>query len=92
MKLKCFLGISLINNPGLSFPGIFVPILAALQRGDKSKIMQQLTNNTTDPNDPAAAMTNSMTNTMLYVMPIMMGVMTISVPAALGALLEWLVI
>ena len=51
--------------------------------------MQQLTNNTTDPNDPAAAMTNSMTNTMLYVMPIMMGVMTISVPAALG--LYWVV-
>ncbi len=88
-EIEMFLGISLINNPGLSFPGIFVPILAAATTWGQSKIMQQLTNNTTDPNDPAAAMTNSMTNTMLYVMPIMMGVMTISVPAALG--LYWVV-
>lgn len=87
--IEMFLGISLINNPGLSFPGIIVPILAAATTWGQSKIMQQLTNNTTDPNDPAAAMTNSMTNTMLYVMPIMMGVMTISVPAALG--LYWVV-
>lgn len=88
-EIEMFLGISLINNPGLSFPGIIVPILAAATTWGQSKIMQQLTNNTTDPNDPAAAMTNSMTNTMLYVMPIMMGVMTISVPAALG--LYWVV-
>ena len=87
--IEMFLGISLISNPGLTFPGIIIPILAAATTWGQSKIMQQLTNNTTDPNDPAAAMTNSMTNTMLYVMPIMMGIMTISVPAALG--LYWIV-
>ena len=87
--IEMFFSISLINNAGLGFPGIFIPIFAAVTTWIQAKIMQQLTTNTTDPNDPAAAMTNSMTKTMLYFMPVMMGVMTINVPAALG--LYWIV-
>lgn len=78
--IETFLTIPLVSKPGISWPGIIVPILAGLTTFLQSKISTAMTPQSDDPNNPAAAMTKS----MLYVMPIMMGFFTISMPAGLG--------
>ncbi len=78
--IETFLTIPLVNKAGLSFPGIIIPIAAGLTTYLQSKIMMMLNPQQNDPNNPAAAMTKS----MLYVMPIMMGFFSISMPAGLG--------
>ena len=76
-EIELFMGISLITSPGLSFPGIIVPLLSGFSTWVSSKIMMRNQSN----NDPATA---NMTRSMNLVMPVMMCFMTINVPAGLG--------
>ena len=79
-QIEYFMGIPLVYKAGLGFPGIFIPILAAATTWLQSKIMMKNTPSSGNPNDPAMAMNRS----MMYMMPIMMGFMTITMPAGLG--------
>lgn len=84
--LMTFLGIHLVYKAGLGFPGIIIPILAAATTWYQSKItMRSTTSGQADANDPAAMMSKS----MMYMMPAMMGIMTITMPAGLG--LYWII-
>ena len=76
--IEYFLGISLISNPGLSFPGIIVPIVAGVSTWVSSMLLMR--NQSTSPDDPAAGTMR----TMNIIMPIMMGVLAINTPAGLG--------
>lgn len=78
--IETFLTIPLVSSPGFSFPGILIPIAAGATTWLQTKIMNAMNPQNTDPNNPAAAMTK----TMLYTMPIMMGVFSITMPAGLG--------
>lgn len=82
--IETFLTLPLVSKCGLHFPGVIVPIVAALTTYLQSKIMMNLNKPNMAADDPAAQMTNSMNKTMLYFMPIMMGVFCINVPAGLG--------
>ena len=77
-SFEYFLGINVVDTAGFGFPGIIVPLLAGGSTWLSSKLMAQ--SQSTDPNDPAAATMK----TMNTIMPIMMGVMTISMPVGLG--------
>lgn len=79
-EIETFLTIPLVSNPGLSFPGILIPIAAGVTTWLQTKIMNMMNPQNNDPDNPAAAMTK----TMLYTMPIMMGVFSITMPAGLG--------
>ena len=74
-----FLGLNLSFKPGFAFPGILLPIVSGLSTWGSSKILMA-NQPKMDSNDPAASMTKSMN----IVMPIMMTVMTFSVPVGLG--------
>ena len=77
--IESFLGISVVENPGLNFPAIIVPIASAASTFLSSKIM--MSKNTASMDDNPAMQSMKMMN---YIMPIMMGVMAISLPAGLG--------
>ena len=79
-SIETFLTIPLVSKAGLHFPGIIIPIAAGVTTWLQSKIMMMMNPQNSDPGNPAAAMTNS----MLYTMPIMMGVFAINMPAGLG--------
>ena len=79
-NIETFLTIPLVTKAGLGFPGIIIPIVAGITTWLQTKIMNMMNPQNNDPNNPAAAMTK----TMLYTMPIMMGVFSISMPAGLG--------
>lgn len=79
-EIETFLTIPLVSKAGLSFPGIIIPIAAGITTWLQTKIMNMMNPQNNDPNNPAAAMTK----TMLYTMPIMMGVFSITMPAGLG--------
>ena len=79
-NIETFLTIPLVTKAGLSFPGVIIPIAAGLTTYLQTKIMNMMNPQSMDPNNPAAAMTK----TMLYTMPIMMGVFSITMPAGLG--------
>lgn len=79
-NIETFLTIPLVSKAGLSFPGIIIPIVAGVTTWLQTKIMNMMNPQNLDPANPAAAMTK----TMLYTMPIMMGVFAISMPAGLG--------
>lgn len=78
--IETFLTIPLVSKAGLSFPGVIIPIAAGVTTYLQTKIMNMMNPQNNDPNNPAAAMTKS----MLYTMPIMMGVFSITMPAGLG--------
>jgi YidC/Oxa1 family membrane protein insertase len=78
--IETFLTIPLVTKAGLGFPGIIIPIAAGVTTWLQTKIMNAMNPQNNDPNNPAAAMTK----TMLYTMPIMMGVFSITMPAGLG--------
>ena len=80
VPLETFLTIPLVSKAGLHFPGIIIPIAAGVTTWLQSKIMMMMNPQNSDPGNPAAAMTKS----MLYTMPIMMGVFAINMPAGLG--------
>ncbi len=71
---------NILDAPGISFPEIIIPILAALLQFLQGK-MSQATNNSDKKNDDP--MTSSM-NTMNTVMPIMSGVFCIMLPIGVG--------
>lgn len=77
-SIEYFFGIHLVYKAGLGFPGIFIPILAGGTTWLSSKMITKGQN--LDPNDPTAG-TMKMMN---IVMPLMMGFMTITMPAGLG--------
>ncbi len=79
-EIETFLTIPLVAKAGLGFPGIIIPIAAGLTTYLQTKIMMIMNPQNTDPNNPAASMQKS----MLYMMPIMMGFFSISMPAGLG--------
>lgn len=79
-SIETFLTIPLVSKAGLHFPGIIIPIAAGITTWLQSKIMMMMNPQNSDPGNPAAAMTKS----MLYTMPIMMGVFAINMPAGLG--------
>lgn len=78
--IETFLTIPLVSKAGLHFPGIIIPIVAGITTWLQSKIMMMMNPQNSDPNNPAAVMSKS----MLYMMPIMMGVFAINMPAGLG--------
>lgn len=81
-EMEYFLGVSLVTKPGLTFPGVIIPIIAGattfLQTYALNKNSQAQTG--ASANDP----TMQSMKMMNYFMPIMMGVMTVSLPAGLG--------
>ena len=79
-QIETFLTIPLVTKAGLGFPGVIIPIAAGLTTYLQTKIMNMMNPQNMDPSNPAAAMTKS----MLYTMPIMMGVFSITMPAGLG--------
>ena len=79
-EIETFLTIPLVSKAGLSFPGVIIPIAAGVTTWLQSKIMMMMNPQQNDPSNPAAAMSKS----MLYMMPIMMGFFSISMPAGLG--------
>lgn len=79
-EIETFLTIPLVAKAGLGFPGIIIPIAAGITTWLQTKIMMVMNPQSNDPNNPAA----SMQKTMLYMMPIMMGFFSISMPAGLG--------
>lgn len=78
--IETFLTIPLVSAAGLSWPGVTIPALAAITTFAQSKITMAMSPASSDPNNPAA----SMTKTMTYMMPFMMGFFCISMPAGLG--------
>lgn len=76
LAFEYFLGINMMQNPGLSFPGILIPILA----GASTYVSTKNTGATSKENE---ATQNTM-KTMNIVMPIILGVMCFSMPAGLG--------
>ena len=81
-SIEYFFGLNLVSFAGLRFPGVLVPILAGLTTYLSTWYMQkrQFAMN----GGAADEMTAGMTKSMNIVMPIMMGVITINVPIALG--------
>lgn len=80
-SIEYFFGLNLVSNAGLGFPGIIVPILAGLTTYLSSWYMMKRQQASTGAADEMSA---TMTKSMNIVMPIMMGVITISTPVALG--------
>lgn len=81
-SIEYFFGLNLVSYAGLRLPGILVPICAGLTTFLSSWYMQKRQKNMMgDGDDQMAA---GMTKSMNIVMPIMMGVITINVPIALG--------
>lgn len=81
-SIEYFFGLNLVSFAGLRFPGVLVPILAGLTTYLSTWYMQkrQFAVNGGSQDEMTAGMTKSMN----IVMPIMMGVITINVPIALG--------
>lgn len=75
-NIEQFLGINLVENAGLAFPGILIPILCA----GTTFLSTYLMGKQSRGNDQMAQMQQS----MLIVMPIMMGVMTITISSGVG--------
>jgi YidC/Oxa1 family membrane protein insertase len=73
-----FFGMSIIDTPGFSFPGILIPILAAVLSYVQSKQVQVKTTDNKD--NPAASAMNS----MMYVMPAMQFFFCITFPLGIG--------
>ena len=79
-NIETFLTIPLVSTAGLTWPGVIIPVLAAGSTFAQSKLMTTMTPSSNNQNNPAMAMTKSMT----YIMPFMMGFFCISMPAGLG--------
>lgn len=80
-SIEYFLGIDLITNPGLKFPAILIPIASGLTTFLSSKLMSK---DTVQDERTASTM-----KTMNTIMPIMMAIFAISMPAGLG--LYWII-
>lgn len=76
--------LNIANKPGWGFPGILIPIIAALAQFVQTKQISIKNNNAKDGEDSSAAMMNSM-NTF---MPIMSGIFCVMLPIGVG--LYWI--
>lgn len=79
-SMNNFFGINLASNPGLAFPGIIIPILAALTQWLSIKMINSKNQQPASDDNPMA----STMQTMNIMMPIMSGFIAISLPSALG--------
>lgn len=85
-KIDLFFGLNLIENAGLTFPGIIIPILAFVTSFLSAYLMNQQTKKMSGGvQDSNAKMQQNM---MLIMMPAMMAFMTISFPIGVG--LYWI--
>ena len=80
--IETFFGINLVENSGMGWPGILIPILTAATTFLSSYIM----NKTNPASDPSA---QSQQKIMMMVMPVMMIFMTVNMSAGVG--LYWIV-
>ena len=78
-----FIGLNLVSSPGLAWPGLLVPVLAAVTTFLQTKLM--MNRNASGDANPQAQATQKM---MMYVMPAMMGLFTIGISAGVG--LYWI--
>jgi YidC/Oxa1 family membrane protein insertase len=79
MRVNSFIGgLNILDNPGYTFPGILIPILAAGLQFIQGKQTAAL--NPTDKSNPMA----STMSTMNTVMPIMSGVFCVMLPIGVG--------
>lgn len=83
-----FLGINMVTKAGLSFPGILIPICSGLSTWVSTKMLQDSNKAQMQASGDTGAGESTM-KVMNIVMPIMMGVFAISMPAGLG--LYWIV-
>ncbi len=81
-EMEYFLGVSMVANPGLSFPGIIIPILAGATTFVQTYAITR--NSSAQPQNGEKDPTMQSMKVMNYMMPIMMGVMSINLPAGLG--------
>jgi YidC/Oxa1 family membrane protein insertase len=79
-NIEMFLGLNLLNGAGYLWPGILIPILAALTSVLSSWLMQKMSEKNSASN-PQMKMQNQI---MLFAMPIMMAFFTISYPVGVG--------
>lgn len=85
-KIDSFFGLNLIENAGLTFPGIIIPLLAFVTSFISAYLMNQQTKKMSGGvQDSNTKMTQNM---MLIMMPAMMAFMTISFPIGVG--LYWI--
>lgn len=78
-----FLGINMVTKAGLSFPGILIPILSGLSTWVSTKMLQEGNKAQMQASGDTGAGESTM-KIMNIVMPIMMGVFAINMPAGLG--------
>jgi len=78
-NIELFFGLNMLNNAGLMFPGVIIPILAVLTTLLSSWLSMKLTAQTNK--DSNAAMQQKL---MMIVMPLVMGAFTIYYPVGVG--------
>lgn len=84
-SIEYFFGLNLVTSAGFNFPGILIPIIAGLTTFLSTRYMQSRQQQMTGASEQEQeGMAMGMTKSMNVVMPIMMGVITINVPVALG--------
>ena len=76
-SIEVFMGISLKDNSGLRFPGIFIPILSVITMMATTWLSQQI-NQAKDPQQ------KMMQTIMMTVMPFVMGAVTVNFAAGVG--------
>lgn len=82
-SMNNFFGIDLASSPGIAFPAIIIPVLAAITQWLSLKMISSNNQNQMGDNPTASAM-----QSMNTFMPIMSGIIAISLPSALG--LYWI--
>lgn len=83
-SLNNFFGINLAFNPGIVFPAILIPVFAAFTQWLSLKMVNTKEQQEQMADNPAA----STMQTMNIMMPVMSGILAISLPAGLG--LYWI--
>ncbi|MDO5151235.1 MAG: YidC/Oxa1 family membrane protein insertase, partial [Oscillospiraceae bacterium] len=83
-SMNNFFGINLASNPGLAFPAILIPILAGLTQYLSVQMVSGKQDSSKNQDNPMASTMQSMN----IMMPIMSGILALSLPAALG--LYWI--
>ncbi|MCI8342589.1 MAG: YidC/Oxa1 family membrane protein insertase [Firmicutes bacterium] len=81
-QTETFLGINLVHSAGLRFPGILVPLMSAATTFFSSQVLTKQSQSA-QGSQQQDQMMQSM-KMMNYMMPLMMGVMCINLPAGIG--------
>ena len=81
-QIETFFGLPLLQNSGMRFPGVIVPILTVLATVASSWLSQLV-------NKPADEKAKTQQTLMMVIMPLMMGFFTVTMPAGVG--LYWIV-